>query len=147
MTAMTRACSTDPSLAFSLHRRGSLCLFAMNHAFLADPSLIEELTVEQGEGLRNLVRDLTQQYGGKPADINWASVAGKVGMTKIYNSVYREMSGDGTHATISALNRHIKANADHEILHLVFEPSEEDLLPTLSSALASLLIATEALVA
>lgn len=116
------------------------------NVFLNDPDCMRELPTEQLDKLREVANAITAQYHpNRPIAINWAAAASKAGMTALYNTVYRGISGDAAHVTIDALNRHIKSDADNNVEHLTFQPSAGDLEDTLSAGASAMLHALEAL--
>jgi hypothetical protein len=113
--------------------------------FLARPPTQQDLSDAQLELLRKVVSDATELYPGTgPKWVVWANVADKAGMTTLYDTVYRDMSGDGAHATIEALNRQVVADTDSNIQSLTFAPQTQDLTDTLSAAVSSMLHAIDA---
>jgi hypothetical protein len=115
------------------------------NVFLSRPPTQQDLSDAQLELLRKVVSEATELYPGTgPKWVVWANVADKAGMTTLYDTVYRDMSGDGAHATIEALNRQVVADADSNIQSLTFAPQTQDLTDTLSAAISSMLHAVDA---
>jgi len=73
---------------------------------------------------------------GDPVSI--AALAQRAGVTALYNAVFRSASGDGAHTSIDALNRHIRADSQANILGLKFGPAVDDLPATLSDSISVL---------
>jgi Family of unknown function (DUF5677) len=71
--------------------------------------------------------------------VNWDALATKVGMAVLYNTVYRFTSGEAAHATLLALNRHVRSTAEGEFDRFVFQHDALDIEQTLSMAICSLL--------
>lgn len=116
------------------------------NVFLNDPDCMSELPAPQLDKLRGVADAINAQYHpNRPKDINWATAASEAGMTALYNTVYRGISGDAAHVTIDALTRHIKSDADNNVEHLTFRPSSDDLADTLSAGASAILHAMEAL--
>lgn len=63
--------------------------------------------------------------------INWADTALKY-CAVLYNLVYRDLSSDGTHVSVTALNRHVEADANMNIVSLKAGPDLADLTNALS---------------
>lgn len=123
--------------------RHRLCIA---NVFANDTDCKSDLTPEQIEKLRETAREIKDRnHPNTPQSINWATVATKTGTTALYNTIYRGISGDAAHATIEALNRHIKSDAESNIEHLTFRPSVEDLNDTLSAGISAMLHAMDAL--
>jgi hypothetical protein len=112
--------------------------------FLETPPTQQELTDEQVSALKEMVEGIETKYGRKPNSIVWASVAENAGMRDLYNLVYRDMSGDGAHATIESLNHHINADADSVIKSLSYMPRAEGVADILSAASRAVMLAAEA---
>lgn len=100
-----------------------------------DPECSKGLTPQQLDGLEKISAEISAKYqSSKPKSVKWDVVATRVGMTTLYNTVYRGISGDAAHVTADALNRHIQANDQADIECLIFEPSSKDLEDTFSAA-------------
>ena len=111
--------------------------------FLATPPTQQELTLEQISTLKHLIESIDAKYGHKPNGIGWATAAEKAGLRDLYNVVYRDMSGDGAHATIESLNHHITANAEKAMTGLSYKPRAEGVADVLSVATHAVLLAAE----
>lgn len=112
----------------------------------SDPECSKGLTPAQLDGLKKISVEISEQYqSSKPKSVKWDVVASRVGMTTLYNTIYRGMSGDAAHVTADALNRHIQANDKADIESLLFEPTCQDLEDTLSAAVTAMLHAIYAL--
>jgi hypothetical protein len=112
--------------------------------FLETPPTQQDLNTDQVCALKEMVEDIDTTYGRKPNGIIWASVAEKAGMRDLYNLVYRDMSGDGAHATIESLTHHINTDAENVITSLSYTPRAEGVADVLSEASRSVLLAAEA---
>lgn len=120
------------------------CLCIAN-VILDDIDCRQNLTREQIEGWSKLANELKTKYRPKkPKGIKWAMIAGKVGMTNLYITVYRIISGDAAHVAVAALHNHIKADAENNIECLTFSPSTTNLDDTLSKGIWAMLSAMEA---
>lgn len=92
------------------HDRHRQCIA---NVFTNDSDCKVELASEQIEKLSDMALSIKNQYQSNgPKSINWNDVAIKPGMTALYNTVYRGISGDAAHVTVEALNRHIKPDAE-----------------------------------
>jgi hypothetical protein len=76
--------------------------------------------------------------------INVASLADQAGLISVYNAVYRATSTDAAHTSITALERHIRADATGNIQSMIVGPEVGDLTDTISVAITMLLLAIEA---
>lgn len=112
--------------------------------FLDTPPTQQELTDTQVSALRNVIEDIDARHGGKPNGIVWATVAERTGTRDLYNVVYRDMSGDGAHATIESLNHHISVDAENTMTGLSFKPSAKGVADVMSAATHAVFIAAEA---
>ncbi len=106
----------------------------------SDPEFSKGLTPEHLDGLKKISPEISAKYQlSKPKSVKWDVVATRVGMSALYNTVYRGISGDAAHVTADALNRHIQADDQADIECLIFEPSSKDLEDTLSAAVSAML--------
>jgi Family of unknown function (DUF5677) len=69
----------------------------------------------------------------KLRDINWADVALKH-CPDLYQLLYRSFSSDGTHATLSSLDRYVVADANMQITAFKVAPDGEGIVEVLSAA-------------
>jgi hypothetical protein len=60
-----------------------------------------------------------------------ATVAGVAG---VYDMFYRGLSNDAAHVSVTALNRHVQANAKGEVTGLKFSPDVSDIVDSLGAA-------------
>jgi hypothetical protein len=116
-------------------------------AYLEEQDLFTRLTAQNVLALKQQIADIEAEYPEEsPKGINWKSVAKRVGMTILYNTVYRDTSSDAAHVTLDALNRHIIADEEENIKSLKFGPDDVDLESTLSIAVSALLHAMNGVV-
>ena len=73
-------------------------------------------------------------FTGDPISI--ATLAQGAGANALYNAIYRATSGDAAHTSIDALNRHIRADREANVVGLKFGPEVADLPATLSDAMS-----------
>lgn len=112
----------------------------------SDPECSKGLTPDQLAGLKKISAEISEKYQfSKPKSIKWDIVASRVGMTTLYNTIYRGMSGDAVHVTADALNRHIQADGQADIECLIFEPTSKDIEDTMSACVSAMLHAIYAL--
>jgi hypothetical protein len=69
----------------------------------------------------------------KLRDINWADVALKH-CPDLYQLLYRSFSSDGTHATLSSLDRYVVADANMQITAFKAVPDGQGVVEVLSAA-------------
>ena len=90
--------------------------------------------------------DLKQLLGSDAKDlVNIASLANRVGLSWLYNTVYRMSSSDVAHTTLDALEHHVGVNPQGEIVGLSFGPRVEKLADTLVVAMNCLLVSMHAI--
>ena len=112
------------------------------NVLLNDNVLCGELTDEQ----KSQSQAVVNQFDGETLQgINWDALATKVGMSDLYNTIYRLTSGDAAHTTLLAISRHFCATPDGKLEKLVFQPDDRDVTQVLSMAICSLLHAMEKL--
>ena len=115
---------------------------ASANGMLKSKTICPELT----DGQKSQCQTVADQFkGDKLQGINWDTLATDVGMSDLYNTVYRSTSGDAAHATFLALNRHFRITAEGKFEKLVFHPDDRDVTQVLSMAVCSLLHAMEKL--
>jgi hypothetical protein len=92
-----------------------------------------------------LVKLLEQAEGymQSPDSLRIDQLARRVGLKKIYDLIYRPLSGDAAHATLGALQRHIEHD-DSGKMELIFKPQEADLRQTVSYCISGILLCLEA---
>lgn len=71
--------------------------------------------------------------GNKLSDINWADVAVKH-CKDLYELLYRQLSGDGTHTNINAIHRHLQFDATGQLTGMKVGPTTDDLIGVLKGA-------------
>lgn len=122
----------------------------LRNAWLNDPQAIAEMTGEQVNAIKATITEAAkthpkaQQFKGDPISI--ATLARQAGVMALYNAIYRSTSGDAAHTSIDALNRHIRADTDANIVGLKFGPPADDLPATLSDAISVLGHALQAVI-
>ncbi|MCC6946411.1 MAG: hypothetical protein IT539_01455 [Bradyrhizobiaceae bacterium] len=66
-------------------------------------------------------------------DPNWSEIA-ETHCKDLYQTLYRLLSGDGTHTTLNAIHRHVEYDANNEIRELKIGPDTTGLVETLKAA-------------
>ena len=133
------ALSQDPSVADILIARHFYHHRKLRAAWLADPQALAQMTQEQIEAVKRSIAEIDKEHPNLKRDpFVLANLATKGPFIALYNAVYRVASGDAAHVSIDALNRHIRADAQANILGLKFGPELEDLPDTLSIAISIL---------
>jgi hypothetical protein len=113
------------------------------NSMLEDKLAIGELDSQQIEAAHLLKKEMAEKYGTEgPKSIKWDALAESVGVISLYNTVYRDMSGDGAHATVASLMRHVRTSGD-KIESLIFGANDVDLPLTLKANVSSMLAALE----
>lgn len=119
----------------------------LTQIYLTEPELFARLSSQNVLTLQQHLAEIKAEYPEQsPKKINWQSISKRVGMTVLYNTVYRDTSADAAHVTLDALNRHLIADDDANIKSLKFGPDEVDLESTLSIAISALLHAMNGVV-
>jgi len=129
------------------------------HAHAKDSGFVDQMVDAHYRSKRTLARVVTEKFGARIAaedvaemnkaiadadahekergkdlaDIKWEQVAERH-CPELYHFFYRNFSSDGTHATISVLERFVAARADGEISHLKAGPDANGLVEVLSAA-------------
>jgi hypothetical protein len=115
---------------------------ALANRLLNSKTICPGLTDEQ----KNQSQAVANQFNGVTLQgVNWDTLATNVGMSDLYNTVYRSTSGDAAHVTLLALDRHFRITAEGKFEKLVFQPDDRDVTQVLSMAICSLLHAMEKL--
>lgn len=94
--------------------------------------------------LRALVQDVKDR-GHDRKGINLKEVAAEVGMEPLYQVVYRQLSGNSAHPSITTSERHFARNALGNVEKLSFSPQRDGLEKALSVSITGLLGAMEAM--
>jgi len=114
----------------------------IRNAWLADPKALAEMTHQQVDKVRESVADIEEVHPKSKTQstdpISIYALAQAADVMALYNAVYRVTSGDAAHTSLDALNRHISADANGEIMGLKFVPDVSDLPGTLSDAISVL---------
>ena len=118
-------------------------------SWLRDPQAVANMTSERKTAFETQIANIDSiapgaKAGGDPLKV--ATLAEKYGLLWLYNTVYRMHSGDAAHASLNALERHVNANSESEILTLNFGPETRDIRDTVSAAIAALIPALNAVV-
>lgn len=98
---------------------------------------------EGSEELKALLQD-AKGKGHKSKAIDLRQLALEVGMDPLYDTVYRQLSGNAAHPSITSAERHVVRDAQKQIEKLSFSPQREGLEQTFSCAIFALLCAMEA---
>ncbi len=114
----------------------------LTNVFLNDDGLANELSEEQKEQGKTLLQELK---GESLQGVNWDTLATKVNMSDLYNTVYRATSGDAAHATLLALTCHARIGTRGVLEQLIFQPDFRDCIQAFSMAVCSLLNSMEQL--
>ena len=116
--------------------------------WLRDSAARDIMKPEEIAALKQNIADIDRDYptvkdmGGDPLKI--ANMAGQAGLISIYNAVYRATSGDAAHTSMTALERHIRADAAGNIQSMTVGPEVGDLTDTISAAITVLSLVIEA---
>lgn len=94
------------------------------------------------------LRDLLQSSKGNcvgSKSIVIRELAKEVGMDTLFEVVYRQLSGDSAHPTVTTCNRHLVHNQHGVVEKLTFQPQRAGLENILTAALTAMLGAMEAI--
>ena len=115
------------------HRKHQLTLAEVLNK---DAAYKRTLSSEQIAEINRVVsenKQLEVQQGSKFRPINWADVAVRH-CPALYDLLYRDLSTDGTHVSVNALNRYVQADANLQITALKGGPDISELPEALSLA-------------
>ncbi len=85
---------------------------------------------------------ITNKYADRePQEINWEERARKSGTIELYTAVYRFASGNGLHANMKALEKHISIDKSGGPQGFKFAPDESDINITLQFACSAMMTA------
>jgi hypothetical protein len=110
-------------------------------SWLNDPVAVAEMTDGQRATFAGEVATIdathpaVKKLGKDPIVIH--DLAVRTGLLALYNAVYRPTSGDAAHASLFALDRHVRADAAAAIQGLTFGPSTLDLPSTLHASISA----------
>jgi hypothetical protein len=88
--------------------------------------------------LRQLLQE-AQDKGHASQDINLYQLTKEVGMDPLYQVVYRQLSGDSAHPSVTSSGRHIVRGDGGHVEKLIFQPQRDGMEHTLSAAIAAFL--------
>lgn len=136
--ALVRAMAETVFLAYAFKRKqGMVDLLVEDNARHRKGYANEMIVISQLRGL-----DVTQyeqelagisiEYPNGPRSIKWASLSSEMGLHSFYQLAYRQPSGDAAHATLDALNRHVKLDAQGHLESFDFNPNHNDVDATLA---------------
>lgn len=97
---------------------------------------------KDAEALKDLLHDVKAK-GYRTQQINMRELAKKVGMEKLYQVVYRQLSGDAAHPSITSIEKHFARN-DGAVEKLIFSPQRDGIEEALSVSIAAVMFAMEA---
>lgn len=96
------------------------------------------------EELRELLQSVKDQ-GFARFNINLRVLAKEVGMDPLYEVVYRTLSGDAAHPSLTSIERHFGRNDSGQVERLIFSPQRDGMEKVLSAAICAFLAALGAL--
>ena len=76
---------------------------------------------------------------------SYGQLAKEIGMEALYDTVYRQLSGNAAHPSVASSERHIMRGIDGSVENLIFKPQRNGVEQALSVALFAFLSALEAL--
>jgi hypothetical protein len=133
----------DPSVCDDLMKRHEVNRRKLLNAWMSDPQAMAVMTDEHKS---KFALDVKQLPGTETKDpINIGTLASRVGLTWLYNTVYRMSSSDAAHASLDALEHHVEADAKGDIQRLSFGPRIEKLADTLVGAMNCMLVSVHAI--
>jgi hypothetical protein len=103
-------------------------------SLLGNPQYLATYSTADIEAMRATVANVdAMETASKLQDINWADVALKH-CHDLYQLLYRSLSSDGTHMTLSSLDRYVVADANMQITAFKVAPDGEGIVEVLSAA-------------
>jgi len=103
---------------------------------LDNPQYLARYSAAEIAAMQRVVADVdAMEVSPKPKlrDINWADVAVKH-CPDLYQLLYRSFSSDGTHATLSSLDRYVVTDSNMQITAFKVAPDGEGVVEVLSAA-------------
>lgn len=116
--------------------------YKIRNEYLKDSQALAEMTSQEIASTHAAIAEIEKNcpkikdIKGNPVKI--AELARQAGVMALYNTVFRFTSGDAAHTSLDSLNRHIRTDANNDIVGLIFEPDIADLPDTLHSAMSAL---------
>ncbi|MDO8070007.1 DUF5677 domain-containing protein [Janthinobacterium sp. SUN176] len=89
--------------------------------------------------------DEAKLQGYRENNINLNQLAKEVGMEALYDTVYRQLSGNAAHPSVASSERHIMRGIGGNVENLIFKPQRNGVEKALSVALFAFLSALEAI--
>src|SRR5690606_15522694 len=104
------------------------------------------ISPEDADGLKQLLAEV-QAQGHQFKTINIVELARTVNLEALYHVVFRKLSGEAAHVSLSSVERYFHRGPHQRVEKLVFRPTRDGLTSTLSAAVTALLGCLSALVA
>lgn len=122
----------------------------IRNVWLQNPQAVDIMSSHEIEKTKIVIEDIEKSHPKakhlKGDPVNIANLAKQAGVDAIYDVVYRWTSGDAAHTSLDALIRHIRVDANNDIVGLKFGTDAADLPDTLHNAMSVLGFALNATV-
>lgn len=118
--------------------------FGMAKALVGQLEQGDEAARKDAEEVRLLLQSI-EEGKFKISDIKLRNLASEVGMDPLYEFMYREISGNSAHPSLSSAERHIERDSNGNVEGLCFKPVRIGMKKTISLAITALLGATHAI--
>jgi hypothetical protein len=139
-TIVLGAVVADPEVIHLLVARHIVNERNLVAAWLDDSQAVESTSPENLERLKaRLAENRADNPDVRRDPINIQLLAKTGNLLWLYNTAFRVLSGDATHTSVLALDRHVKTDAAGEIVALRFGADEKEVPDTLSIAMPALL--------
>ena len=130
------ALAADPTFVQRLIEAHHINQRKIARLLLNNPQYLARCSAAEIAAMQRVVADVDAMEAApnpKLRDINWADVALKY-CPDLYQLLYRSFSSDGTHATLSSLDRYVITDINKEITAFKAVPDGEGVVEVLSAA-------------
>jgi len=130
------ALADDPAFVQRLIEAHHVNQRKLARLLLGNPQYLARYDAVQIAAMQRAVADVDAMEAASNAklrEINWADVSLKLCPT-LYDLLYRSFSSDGTHTTLSSLDRYVVTDANMEITAFKAAPDGEGVVEVLSGA-------------
>lgn len=105
---------------------------------------VDKAEHDQSQDIRKLLEEIAST-AVMPADIKLRQLARETGMERLYEIVYRKLSGEAAHPSLASIERHFRRDEQGLIAQLIFAPQVDGLSDLLGSAVTAGLANLQAL--
>jgi hypothetical protein len=120
----------------------------LGNSALNDPEYLARSSSQDIEAVKIALAEINRirpnMKSSNPDPVNIADLAKNAGLTAYYNVIFRWTSGDATHTSLAAINRHCHVDSNNDIVALKYGADATDLPETLHFAMLTLDLAVGA---